>query len=107
MSAQVWSIFERWQRLEADKKAIADGLKDLFAEAKGNGYEPKALRIAFRQKAKEEAGEYDAELDILVGVYLSALAGEAEPAHRAHPAPARTREKATAPVEELSSGAAA
>jgi uncharacterized protein (UPF0335 family) len=97
MSTQVRSIFGRWQRLEADKKAIADDLKDLFAEAKGNGYEPKALRIAFRQKAKEEAGEADPDLDALVAVYLSALD---EPAPRAHPAPVRTRGKPKPVVDE-------
>jgi uncharacterized protein (UPF0335 family) len=89
---QVRSIFDRWQRLEADKKAIADDLKDLFAEAKGNGYEPKALRIAFRASAKTaEEIEADEELDSLVAGYMMAIFAEPEPvkrAPRAHPAPA-------------------
>lgn len=71
---QLRSIYDRWSRLEADKAAVAEDLKGLFAEAKGNGYEPKALRIAFRTKAKsEEETAADLDLAALVDVYLSAL----------------------------------
>ena len=43
-AAQLKSIVERIERLEEEKKAIADDIKDVYGEAKGNGYDTKALR---------------------------------------------------------------
>lgn len=86
MSDQLRSIYSRWQNLEADKAAISEDLKELFAEAKSNGYEPKALRIAFRLKASAEgpkAAEV-AETASLVETYIAALGGTAIATH-AHP----------------------
>jgi len=93
---QLVSIFERWQRLEEEKAEISEGLKELFAEAKGNGYDAKALRLAFRAKVKaDEADPADAELQALVEIYLDNLAERP----RARPAPARVEiiEKIPAP----------
>jgi len=71
---QLRSIFDRWSRLEGEKATLAEDLKELFAEAKGNGYDPKALRIAFRTKTKAEAEtDADRETAALVETYLSAL----------------------------------
>ena len=71
---QLRSIFDRWSRLEGEKAALAEDLKELFAEAKGNGYDPKALRIAFRTKVKAEAEtDADRETAALAETYLSAL----------------------------------
>lgn len=78
MTDQLRSIYSRWQNLEADKAAISEDLKELFAEAKSNGYDPKALRIAFRLKAAAEGPKAHevAETASLVEVYVAALGGE-------------------------------
>ncbi len=64
-------LIERAERLEEEKKGISDDIKDVFAEAKGRGYDPKAIRkiLSIRKKKKEEFQEEEA---ILV-VYMQAL----------------------------------
>lgn len=65
------SIIERLERLEEDKQAILADMKEVFAEAKGEGYDPKILRkvIAVRKKDKAKRQEEDAIMDL----YMSAL----------------------------------
>jgi uncharacterized protein (UPF0335 family) len=71
---QIKSFFQRWENLEAEKKQTADALKDLFAEAKGFGYDTKALRAAFRLKVKEDfANSADAEFEAVVDTYINAI----------------------------------
>ncbi len=71
---QIKSFFQRWERLEDEKKQISDLLKDLFAETKGFGYDTKALRAAFRRKVKEDLDNpADAEFEAVVDTYLSAI----------------------------------
>ena len=43
---QLKAIIERIEHLEEEKKAISDDIRDVYAEAKGNGYDVKALRTA-------------------------------------------------------------
>ena len=76
---QLRSIYARWERLEEEKAATSADLKELFLEAKGNGYEPKALRIAFRLKAKADGPEAadTAATAALVETYISALSFDA------------------------------
>lgn len=64
-------LIERAERLEEEKKGIGDDLKDVMAEAKGRGYDPKAIRkiLAIRKKKKEEWQEEEAILE----VYMQAL----------------------------------
>ena len=64
-------LIERAKRLEEEKKGIADDIKDVMAEAKGRGYDPKAIRkiLSIRKKKKEEYQEEEAILE----VYLQAL----------------------------------
>ncbi len=64
-------LIERAERLEEEKKGIADDIADVMAEAKGRGYDPKAIRkiLAIRKKKKEEYQEEEAILE----VYLQAL----------------------------------
>ncbi len=64
-------LIERAERLEEEKKGIADDISDVMAEAKGRGYDPKAIRkiLAIRKKKKEEYQEEEAILE----VYLQAL----------------------------------
>jgi uncharacterized protein (UPF0335 family) len=74
----VRSLFERWQRLEEQKAEIADDLKELFAEAKGNGFNTKALRIAFRDEVADGDAKAKAKRDSLdgdVALYRAALHG--------------------------------
>ncbi|MBN9026683.1 MAG: DUF2312 domain-containing protein [Rhizobiales bacterium] len=58
-AAQLRSIVERIERLEEEKKAIADDIKDVYGEAKANGYDTKALRkiVALRKKDANEREE--------------------------------------------------
>jgi uncharacterized protein (UPF0335 family) len=65
------AFIERIERLEEEKKAIADDIKDVFAEAKGNGYDIKALRtvIRMRKQDADERKEHEAVLE----TYLHAL----------------------------------
>ncbi|HEY0112564.1 MAG TPA: GapR family DNA-binding domain-containing protein [Allosphingosinicella sp.] len=64
-------LIERIERLEEEKKAIADDIKDVFGEAKARGYDTKAMRkiVQIRRKKKEEFQEEEAILD----TYLAAL----------------------------------
>lgn len=64
-------LIERAERLEEEKKGISDDIKDVMAEAKGRGYDPKAIRkiLSIRKKKKEEYQEEEAILE----VYMQAL----------------------------------
>ena len=75
MSDQLVSIFARWRNLEDEKARISEDSKELFAEAKGNGFEPKALRVAFRLavKADEPLSDADRATQALAETYLAAL----------------------------------
>jgi uncharacterized protein (UPF0335 family) len=68
------SFIERIERLEEEKKAIADDIKDVYAEAKGNGYDVKIMRkiVSIR---KQDAAKRQEEEEIL-DLYLSALGQE-------------------------------
>lgn len=62
---------ERYERLEAEKKDIADAQKEVMAEAKGRGYDTKVLRkvVALRKRDANDIAEEEAVLDM----YKSAL----------------------------------
>ena len=68
---QLRSIVERIERLEEEKKALADDIKEVYAEAKANGFDVKTLRkiIGLRKQDKSERAEQEALLDL----YLHAL----------------------------------
>ena len=68
---QLRSIVERVERLEEEKKTIADDIKDVYAEAKGNGFDVKVLRkvISLRKQDANERAEHEMTLD----TYLHAL----------------------------------
>ena len=59
-------LIERAERLEEEKKGISDDIKDVMAEAKGRGYDPKAIRriLSIRKKKKEEYQEEEAILEV-------------------------------------------
>jgi uncharacterized protein (UPF0335 family) len=57
---------ERMERLEGEKKDIADQQKEVMAEAKGRGYDTKVIRkvIALRKREPDDIAEEDAVLDM-------------------------------------------
>jgi uncharacterized protein (UPF0335 family) len=64
-------LIERAERLEEEKKGIADDIKDVMGEAKSRGYDSKAIKkiMAIRKKKKEEYQEEEAILE----TYMHAL----------------------------------
>jgi uncharacterized protein (UPF0335 family) len=68
---QLRSIVERIERLEEEKAALAADIKEVYAEAKGNGFDTKILRkvIRLRKVDRVEREEEEALLD----VYMAAL----------------------------------
>ena len=67
------TIIERIERLEEEKAGIANDIKEVFAEAKGEGFDVKILRkvVRLRKQDKAKMQEEDALLDL----YLSAIGG--------------------------------
>ena len=67
-------FIERIERLEEEKKALADDIKDVYAEAKAVGFDPKVMRqvVKIRKMEKDDRQEQEALLD----TYLHALGME-------------------------------
>ena len=63
-AAELRQFVERFERLEAEKKDIADQQKEVMAEAKGRGYDIKVMRklIALRKRDRDEIAEEEAVL---------------------------------------------
>jgi len=68
---QLKAFVERVERLEEEKKAISDDIKDVYAEAKGNGFDVKALRTIVRLR-KLDADERR-EQETILETYMHAL----------------------------------
>src|SRR5215469_14831890 len=68
---QLKAFVERIERLEEEKKAIADDVRDVYAEAKGNGFDVKALRAVVRLR-KQDVNERK-EQEAILETYLHAL----------------------------------
>jgi uncharacterized protein (UPF0335 family) len=68
---QLRLFIERIERLEEEKKGIADDVKDVYAEAKANGYDTKTMRAIVRLR-KMEKHTRD-EMDALLDTYRTAL----------------------------------
>ncbi len=68
---QLKSIIERIERLEEEKMVIADDIRDVYAEAKGNGFDVKALRTIVRMR-KQDPNER-AEEETILETYMQAL----------------------------------
>ena len=65
------AFVERVERLEEEKKAIADDIRDVYAEVKANGFDVKALRTIVRLR-KQDADERR-EQEAILETYLHAL----------------------------------
>ena len=70
-SGQLRALIERIERLEEDKQAIADDIKDVFAEAKGSGFDTKAIRTIVRLRKKDQAEREEEET--ILDLYKAAL----------------------------------
>jgi len=70
-AGQLRALIERIERLEEEKRAMSEDIKEIYAEAKGTGYEPKIIRklVSIRRK-KAEAVKEEAEL---LSIYADAL----------------------------------
>ena len=68
---QLKAFVERIERLEEEKKATSDDIRDVYAEAKGSGYDTKALRtiVSLRKQDTDERREQQAVLE----TYMHAL----------------------------------
>ncbi|MFD1610330.1 DUF2312 domain-containing protein [Sphingomonas tabacisoli] len=68
---QLRLFIERIERLEEEKKGIADDVKDVYAEAKANGYDAKTMRAIVRLRRMEKNARQEAEA--LLDTYKAAL----------------------------------
>jgi uncharacterized protein (UPF0335 family) len=68
---QLRLFIERIERLEEEKKGIADDVKDVYAEAKANGYDTKTMRAIVRLRKLESHARQEA--DALLETYRNAL----------------------------------
>lgn len=76
-AGMIRSYVERVERLHEERKALGDDVRDVFVEAKGNGFDVAALKDVLRIRAKraKDAGAFEAHSE-QVALYLSAI-GEA------------------------------
>jgi uncharacterized protein (UPF0335 family) len=71
MNEQLQSIVSRIERLEADKAEVASDIRDVYAEAKSSGLDPKIIREIVRLRKKTEAEQ--AEFEAVRDTYMAAL----------------------------------
>lgn len=71
------SIVERIERLEEDKAAISADIKEVYAEAKSTGFDPKIIRLLIRLRKKEPADR--AEEEAILSLYMTALGMSPDP----------------------------
>ena len=70
-AGQLRSLIERIERLEEEKKALSEDIKEVYGEAKANGFDPKIMRqvVRIRKMDRSDRQEQEALLDL----YLEAL----------------------------------
>jgi len=78
---QLKSLIERIERLEEEKRALGEDIKEVYAEAKGTGFEPKIMRqlIKIRKMDKDEHDEQESLLEL----YQRAIGMLADPTAQA------------------------
>lgn len=67
------SLIERIERLEEDRKAVGADLREVYAEAKGEGFDTKILRKVVRLRGQDRAKRQEEEA--LVELYIAAIGG--------------------------------
>ena len=70
-AGQLRALIERIERLEEEKKTISDDVKDVYAEAKGAGFDTKAVRTIIRMRKKDQAERQEEEA--ILDLYKAAL----------------------------------
>jgi uncharacterized protein (UPF0335 family) len=77
---RICSFIERVERIDEEIKALNEGKKEVFAEAKGEGFDVKVLReiLRLRKQDKEDRDEQDSLLDLYLRAMESAGSSEAE-----------------------------
>ncbi len=70
-AGQLRAFIERIERLEEEKKTIADDIKEVFAEMKGTGFDTKAVRTIVRMRKKDQAERQEEEA--IIDLYKNAL----------------------------------
>jgi uncharacterized protein (UPF0335 family) len=70
-AGQLRAFIERIERLEEEKKTISDDIKEVFAEAKGTGFDTKAMRTIIRLRKKDQAERQEEET--ILDLYKAAL----------------------------------
>jgi uncharacterized protein (UPF0335 family) len=70
-AGQLRAFIERIERLEEEKKTIADDIKEVYAEMKGTGFDTKAVRTIIRLRKKDQAERQ--EEDAILDLYKAAL----------------------------------
>lgn len=70
-AGQLKSIIERVERLEEERRELGADVREIYAEAKGNGYDPKIIRTIIRLRKMNPADR--AEQEALLDTYMSAI----------------------------------
>jgi uncharacterized protein (UPF0335 family) len=70
-AGQLRAFIERVERLEEEKKTIADDIKEVYAEMKGTGFDTKAVRKIIRLRKQDQAERQEEEA--ILDLYLAAL----------------------------------
>ena len=78
---QLAAVVERIERIEEEIRELAEGKKEIYQEAKGNGFDVKILREVIRVR-KQDPKERD-EQELLLDVYLQAIKGSSKVAKAA------------------------
>lgn len=68
---QLRAFVERIERMNEEKKAISDDIKEIYAEAKGSGFDTKALRTLIRLRAQDASERQEAEA--ILDLYMEAI----------------------------------
>ena len=73
-AGQLRAFIERVERLEEEKQTISEDIKEIFAEAKGTGFDTKAMRTIIRLRKKDQAERQEEEA--MLDLYKAALGME-------------------------------
>lgn len=68
---QLKAIIERVERVEEERRELGADIREIYAEAKGNGFDPKIIRQIIRLRRMAEADR--AEQEALLDTYMSAI----------------------------------
>jgi len=70
-AGQLRAFIERIERLEEEKKTISEDIKEVYAEAKGTGFDTKAVRVIVRLRKKDQTERQEEEA--ILDLYKAAL----------------------------------